>query len=78
MLKKIKICDFVKSELKYFESECNFTTDELKVFRYLSKAMSRRGIAEAMGLSQKKVTALSNALRAKVIKAQKLKEDDDV
>jgi len=77
MPKKIKICDFVKSELKYFESECNFTADELKVFRCLSRAMSRRDIASEMELSQKKISAVSKTVRQKIKRAQELKGDGD-
>jgi len=75
---KIKICDFVKSELKYFEDECNFSDNELECFRLLSQAKSRRQIAADMELSQKKVTDISNKLRAKVKRAQKLKGDGSV
>lgn len=34
----MKIYSFTRPELDYFELECNFTSDELKLFRLRAKA----------------------------------------
>lgn len=47
----MKIYSFTRPELDYFELECNFTSDELKLFRLRAKAMPLEDCAEEMNVS---------------------------
>jgi len=68
MEKFFKICDFVKSEILYFEDNCNFTESELQFFHLKSKGKSNIEIAFAMNISERTVSNLSKAVNKKIIK----------
>lgn len=68
MAQRMKICDFVKKELIYFEENCNFTEPELTYFRLRSKGKSNIEIAFAMNVSDRTVSNLSKAVNKKIIK----------
>lgn len=55
----MKIYSFTRPELDYFELECNFTSDELKLFRLRAKAMPLEDCAEEMNVSVSTVKRLS-------------------
>lgn len=65
---RIKIHDFVKSELEYIEAESNFTNDELTYFHLRSKGKSNIEISMRMNISERTVSNLSKAVSRKIIK----------
>jgi len=62
----MKIYSFTRPELDYFELECNFTSDELKLFRLRSKAMPLEDCAEEMNVSVSTVKRLSRRVNDKI------------
>lgn len=62
----MKIYSFTRPELDYFELECNFTSDELKLFRLRAKAMPSEDCAEEMNVSVSTVKRLSRRVNDKI------------
>lgn len=62
----MKIYSFTRPELDYFELECNFTPDELKLFRLRAKAMPLEDCAEEMNVSVSTVKRLSRRVNDKI------------
>lgn len=62
----MKIYSFTRPELDYFELECNFTSDELKLFRLRAKAMLLEDCAEEMNVSVSTVKRLSRRVNDKI------------
>ena len=62
----MKIYSFTRPELDYFELECNFTSDELKLFRLRAKAMRLEDCAEEMNVSVSTVKRLSRRVNDKI------------
>lgn len=62
----MKIYSFTRPELDYFELECNFTSDELKLFRLRVKAMPLEDCAEEMNVSVSTVKRLSRRVNDKI------------
>lgn len=62
----MKIYSFTRPELDYFELECNFTLDELKLFRLRDKAMPLEDCAEEMNVSVSTVKRLSKRVNDKI------------
>ena len=62
----MKIYSFTRPELDYFELECNFTSDELKLFRLRAKAMHLEDCAEEMNVSVSTVKRLSRRVNDKI------------
>lgn len=62
----MKIYSFTRPELDYFELECNFTSDELKLFHLRAKAMPLEDCAEEMNVSVSTVKRLSRRVNNKI------------
>ena len=62
----MKIYSFTRPELDYFELECNFTSDELILFRLRAKAMPLEDCAEEMNVSVSTVKRLSRRVNDKI------------
>lgn len=62
----MKIYSFTRPELDYFELECNFTSDELKLFRLRAKGMPLEDCAEEMNVSVSTVKRLSRRVNDKI------------
>lgn len=62
----MKIYSFTRPELDYFELECNFTSDELKLFQLRAKAMPLEDCAEEMNVSVSTVKRLSRRVNDKI------------
>ena len=62
----MKIYSFTRPELDYFELECNFTSDELKLFRLRAKDMPLEDCAEEMNVSVSTVKRLSRRVNDKI------------
>lgn len=62
----MKIYSFTRPELDYFELECNFTSDELTLFRLRAKAMPLEDCAEEMNVSVSTVKRLSRRVNDKI------------
>ena len=62
----MKIYSFTRPELDYFELECNFTSDELELFRLRAKAMPLEDCAEQMNVSVSTVKRLSRRVNNKI------------
>lgn len=62
----MKIYSFTRPELDYFELECNFTSDELKLFRLRAKTMPLEDCAEEMNVSVSTVKRLSRRVNDKI------------
>lgn len=67
-MKRMQICDFVKSELDMFRSECNFTDEEREFFDYRASNRTLEEIAEIMSMSVGKANVLSRKVKTKIIK----------
>ena len=63
-----KYCTFVKSELDFFRSECNFTDMEMEYFNLRAKDKSNVEIQFIMHLSQNQVDYLSKKVKRKIMK----------
>lgn len=68
MMKIPKYCTFVKSELDFLRSECNFTDMEMEYFNLRSKDKSNVEIQFLMHLSENQVKYLSKKVKAKINK----------
>lgn len=73
-MKRYKVSGFVKWELDFYKSECNFTPDESMFFDYRNEELSIERIAELMGYSVSKINDLSDSVNAKILKVFPLKE----
>lgn len=62
----MKIYSFTRPELDYFELECNFTSDELELFRLRAKAVPLESCAEQMNVSVSTVKRLSRRVNDKI------------
>lgn len=62
----MKIYSFTRPELDYLELECNFTSDELKLFRLRAKDMPLEDCAEEMNVSVSTVKRLSRRVNNKI------------
>ena len=67
-MKTPKYCTFVKSELDFFRSECNFTDMEMEYFNLRAKDKSNVEIQFIMHLSQNQVDYLSKKVKRKIMK----------
>lgn len=64
----MKICDFTKPELDIFQDLCNFTNEELVLFKYRASNMPLEECAEKMDISVATVNRLSKKINRKVEK----------
>lgn len=62
----LKIRDFTQGKLDYLEIMCNFTDDELALFRLRAKDIPLEECAEQLNRSIDSVKALSRKVNAKV------------
>lgn len=67
-MKRMQICDFVKSELDMFRLECNFTDEEREFFEHRAVNKTIEEIAEIMSISVGKANVLSRKVKTKIIK----------
>lgn len=63
-----KYCTFVKSEIDFLRSECNFTDMEMEYFNLRAKDRSNVEIQFTMHLSENQVKYLSKKVKAKIMK----------
>ena len=63
-----KIRDFVKIEVDYLKSSCNFTEEEEKYFDMKCRDASDVEITFAMNISERKVTELYQRVKRKILK----------
>ena len=63
-----KIRDFVKIEVDYLKTNCNFTKDEEQYFNMKCRDASDVEITFAMNISERKVTELSQRVKRKILK----------
>lgn len=73
-MKKCNVCNFVKWELEFFKTECNFTEDEQVFFDLRNAQYSLESIAEKMDYSLSKVNDLSESVKEKIEKVFPVKE----
>lgn len=64
----MQIRDFTKPELDRFRDLCNFTEEELQYFNLRSQDKSNAYIAQAMYISEAKVSVLAKRVKKKIIK----------
>lgn len=64
----MKYCNFVKSELDYFRSECNFTDMEREYFDLRARDKSNVEIQFIMHLSENQVRRISKNVKTKIMK----------
>ena len=64
----MKIYDFTVPELNYFKDNCNFTTEELKLFEYRAKNIPLETCAEIMNVSISTVKRISRRINNKIIR----------
>lgn len=64
----MQIRDFTKPELDRFRELCNFTEEELTYFNLRSQDKSNTYIAQAMYISEAKVSILAKRVKKKIIK----------
>lgn len=62
----MKISDFTQTEADYLEIVCNFTPDELMLFRLRSKGATLDECAEAMHRELPSVKQISRKVNAKI------------
>lgn len=67
-MKRLKICEFVESELKELREQCNFTDDELCYFNLRAKDKSNIQISFDMHISESKVNSLAKRVKSKINK----------
>jgi predicted DNA-binding protein (UPF0251 family) len=67
----MKIYDFTRKELEHLESECNFTPDELALFRHRAKGTPLEMCAELMNVSHATAKRISNRIRKKIEKVSR-------
>ena len=65
---KLKICDFVNSELEHIRSEANFTNEEMILFNMRAKDIPLEECAERMNLSVSTIYRLHKKVKIKVEK----------
>lgn len=65
---RIKIPDFVTSELEYFRAACNFTPEQLEFFNLSASGKSLTEIQLAMCISESKCNRLSKSVKTKIYK----------
>lgn len=64
----MKYCNFIKSELDYFRSECNFTDMEREYFDLRARDKSNVEIQFIMHLSENQVRRISKNVKIKIMK----------
>lgn len=64
----MKYCNFIKSELDYFRSECNFTDMEREYFDLRARDKSNVEIQFIMHLSENQVRRISKNVKTKIMK----------
>lgn len=64
----MKIFNFVKDEADFLIENCNFTDDELDVFKYKQKGYSIIKIADLIHQSERKVNLLVESVTNKIIR----------
>lgn len=64
----MKICDFTVPEIAYLVDQCNFTDDELELFKLRTKDVPLERCAEEMNLSVSAVKRRSKKLNNKINK----------
>lgn len=64
----MKIFNFCKDEETFLIDNCNFTEEELKVFRYKQKGWSIVQIAMALPTSERTVNAIVDRIVNKIIR----------
>ena len=64
----MQIRDFTKPELDRFRELCNFTEDELTYFNLRAQDKSNIAIAQAMYISESKVSILARRVKKKILK----------
>lgn len=62
----MKICEYTRTELDYFEMACNFTPDEQKLFNYRSQDMSQEECADQMNMSVSTIKRLEKSIQQKI------------
>lgn len=65
----IRFCAFTRSEIELLESLCNFTPEELEVFRRRAKGESVTGICMAMHMSEATVQRRIRAIKKKIVRS---------
>lgn len=68
MVARLKICDFVESELNLLRKECNFTDVELEYFNLKAKNKSNTQISFEMHISDATVINISRRVKRKIKK----------
>lgn len=64
----MKIFNFVKDETDFLIENCNFTDDELEVFKYKQKGYSIIKIANLIHRSERAVNILVDSVTNKIIR----------
>lgn len=64
----MKYCNFIKSELDFFRSQCNFTDMETEYFNLRAKDKTNIQIQFIMHLSENQVKYLSKKVKVKIMK----------
>lgn len=62
----LKICDFTRTELDYFQAVCNFTDEEKTLFELRAKDIPLEECAEQMNISVPTVKRISQRVKAKI------------
>ena len=64
----MKYCNFIRSELAFFRSECNFTDMEMEYFNLRARDKSNVEIQFIMHLSENQIKYLSKKVKTKIMK----------
>lgn len=62
----MQLYDMVEWELDKFRKECNFTEDEMTYFNLKAKQKSNVQIAQALNVSESKVSDLARKVKSKM------------
>lgn len=65
---KVRLYDFVESELQFFRDNCNFSAEELEYFNLRAKHYSNFEISMKMNISESKVSKLAKSVKQKILK----------
>lgn len=68
----MKICDFTCPELDRFRMLCNFTADEMILFRLRSKDVPLEECAETMNISTSTVKRIQKRIWSKIDRIESL------
>lgn len=67
----MKFKELIKKEIEYYINECNFTDEELEVFKRKCNGESRIEISMDLCMCEEQVSRITSKINNKIIKATK-------